>query len=86
MVEQDSPVEIDQCVDAVLRTPLGSLDDAPNLGVPQILFGHGGAAAPIAAAIRQCEPRADEAVTEDLSQLAQRIDRVVVESKAATGG
>lgn len=38
VVEQDSAEEIDQCVEAVLRTPVGTRIDEPEFGVPDETF------------------------------------------------
>jgi phage baseplate assembly protein W len=63
-VEQGSPDEIAQCVEAIVRTPLGFRDDLPALGVPDQTFRRGGAdPAIVAAALERYEPRADDLVT-----------------------
>ena len=60
-VEQDSTEEINQCVEAVLNTPLGSRIDAPDYGVPDETFSQlsaDEAAAVYLDAIDAAEPRA----------------------------
>jgi phage baseplate assembly protein W len=83
-VEQDSDRDVDQCIHAVLSTPVGSRElDAPEFGRPKKLFEQlDEVPSPDAylAAVERWEPRArvrGEAVVEDL------VERIVVEREAA---
>jgi phage baseplate assembly protein W len=71
VVEQDSIEDITQCVAACLSTPLGSLVDLPELGIPNELFRQITEVDTdvLLAAVEDCEPRAAllaEAEFEDL--------------------
>lgn len=60
MVEQDSPQELRQSVLACLKTPQGSREDAPDYGIPPILFEQLTTepdVAAVLAAVEQVEPR-----------------------------
>jgi len=81
-VEQGSADEIAQCVEAILRTPLGWRDDLPELGLPDQTFRMGGAdPSVVARALDTYEPRADVLVTEapDLLDAALSIVEVRVD-------
>lgn len=74
VVEQDTPAEIEQCVETLLRTPEGSRIDEPTYGRPDGTFAQLGAnasAEPYLAAIDEWEPRAvvvGEARIEELTE------------------
>ena len=61
VVEQDSPEEIEQCVLAVLKTPVGSRIDAAEFGTPDHTFEQlpqNPSAEPYLTALEEWEPRA----------------------------
>jgi phage baseplate assembly protein W len=61
VVEQDSEEDIRQCVISALSTPLGSLIDLPEFGVPHDAFKQQTPAPSADAyltAVERCEPRA----------------------------
>ena len=75
-VEQGSAEEIEQCVEACLKTPLGSRIDAPGYGVPDGTFRTQGASLgpePYLAAIEAAEPRADLVGDARLSEMVEQI-------------
>lgn len=57
-VEQDSAVDIAQCVAVVLATPEGSRIEVPEFGVPRVEFA-GADTNDIVSAVAEWEPRAD---------------------------
>lgn len=60
VVEQDTDEEILQCVEAICRTERGSRIDAPNFGIPEIVFREGGINEDVLhRAITDHEPRAN---------------------------
>lgn len=63
-VEQDSAQEIAQCVTAILRTPYGSRDDYPDLGLEDQTFLTDLDLEEIRRQLETYEPRADTLVTE----------------------
>lgn len=76
VVEQDSGTEIDQCIEAVLRTPEGTRVDAPGFGRPDTSFAQLGAAPssqPYIAAVEQWEPRAELVGDARLDGLTEKI-------------
>ncbi len=78
-VEQDSERHVEQCVDGILNTRLGSRIEKPEFGIPDTRFGRGvGTAQAVAAAIERWEPRADVSVTDVPALLAKRTDAFVV--------
>jgi phage baseplate assembly protein W len=75
-VEQDSTAEIDQCVEAVLNTPVGSRIDAPNYGVPDETFSQlsmDESAAVYLDAIDAAEPRARVLGEATVEGMAERV-------------
>lgn len=65
-IEQDSEEEISQCVEAVLRTPLGSRVDEPEYGIPDAAFTQGDVdLGRIGQAVREWEPRAAFGIDEE---------------------
>lgn len=75
-VEQDSTMEIDQCVEAVLNTPVGSRIDAPDYGVPDETFSQlsvDESAALYLAAIDAAEPRARVLGKAEVKEMAKRV-------------
>lgn len=87
-VVQDGQREVDNCVEAVLRTTRGTRIDAPQFGIPDMTFRTNGPdLAPIREAIERDEPRAKFALTADGSDLADRLGRVqVTMDNTATAG
>lgn len=76
-VEQDSLEEITQCVETILKTPLGSRMENPEFGVPDSAFLEGGAdLEDLALAISQWEPRADVILERDPEVLEHWVDNV----------
>lgn len=73
VVEQDSLEEIVQCVEALLRTPVGSYELEPELGIPDQAFKTQDLTS-IERAIDTYESRAGYALTmEDREDLVDRI-------------
>lgn len=76
-VEQDSDEEILQCVEAVVRTPLGSrVLDAPDFGIPDPTFrqlGAGASADEIVAAVEEDEPRVSALADVEIDGLVERV-------------
>ena len=74
-VDQDSIEDVDNCVEAIVRTPLGSHLDDLDLGVPDLTFRSVGAnptAEQFLSAVEDQEPRAHllgEARLEELRTL-----------------
>lgn len=75
-VEQDSLEDVEQCVEAILRTFVGTLIDDPGLGVPDETFVQQ-TPAPSAdvyiAAIEEAEPRARQLGTARLEDLVTKV-------------
>jgi len=64
VIEQDSTEEIEQTTLAILRTPVGSHIDDPNLGLPDPSFG-GASYEDVQEAVKRSEPRAVTVFTSD---------------------
>lgn len=83
VTEQDSPDEIADCVEAVLRTPERSRIDVPAYGRPDASFEQLGPAKPTVepyvAAVEEWEPRA--AVT-GTAGVEDAIERIVIRGNA----
>jgi phage baseplate assembly protein W len=80
--EQDSADEIDDCVEAVLRTPEGSRIDVPAFGRPDGTFSQLGvapSAEPYLVAVEEWEPRA---VVSGSAEVEDAIERIVVKESA----
>ena len=84
VVEQDSVEDIEQCVEAVLRTILGSrLLDAPDFGVPDETFVQqtpNPSAEIYITAVEAQEPRARVLGTARLEELVSKV--VTIETEA----
>lgn len=81
-VEQDSPEEIAQCVEAVLNTMVGSRIEAPGYGIPDETFKTQAPNPSIAvylAAVEEAEPRA---VLLGQAQLEGMIRRIALRVEA----
>jgi phage baseplate assembly protein W len=75
-VAQDSSEEIEQCVEAVLNTPLGSRIDAPGYGVPDETFSTLSADKSVSgylAAVEAAEPRAHVLGEATVGEMAKRV-------------
>ncbi len=80
--EQDSLDEITDCVQAIVRYPLGYRIEKPDFGVPEQEFQQGGAdAQTIRRQIDKWEPRARETVGATLDELVANV-RIDVEGGA----
>jgi hypothetical protein len=77
MTEQDSDEEIADCVEAIIRCPVGFREDLPEFGMPEQTFAS--PSADITAmenAIIAWEPRVQALIAEDLSLMYQALERV----------
>lgn len=75
-VEQDSDREIDQCIEAVLRTPVGTRIEDPEFGRPDETFrtlGPSPSADVYVAAVEAGEPRARARGTARVEEAAEEI-------------
>lgn len=75
VVEQDSPEEVAQCVEALIRTYIGELVDEPEYGVPDMVFAEGDIdVEALAAVVTEWEPRAAHTITEEyITETARRV-------------
>jgi phage baseplate assembly protein W len=76
VVEQDSKKEIEDCTEAVLRTPVGSRLDQPELGIPDETFtqlGPNPSAAVYLDAVEQFEPRAHLLGEAEIEAVTKRV-------------
>jgi phage baseplate assembly protein W len=83
VVEQDSIEDIEQCVEAVLRTIVGTRIDAPDFGVPDESFVQqtpNPSAEVYIASIEAQEPRARVLGTARLEELVTKV--VTIETEA----
>lgn len=81
-VEQDTPQEVSNCVDAVLHTPEGTWIDEPEFGVPDETFAQqvpNPDAVVYTAAVERWEPRSS--VTGEAT-VEEAIERVVIKQEA----
>lgn len=66
VVEQDSIEEIEQCVEAIVRYPLGFRDELPEFGLSDQTFLQGGVNVEVVrAVIERWEPRVDLTISSD---------------------
>jgi len=75
-VEQDSDREIDQCIEAVLRTPVGARIEDPEFGRPDEVFktlGPNPTADRYIAAVEEGEPRAQVRGAAHVEEMAETI-------------
>ena len=78
-VPVNSNADVQQKVEIILRTPLGTRLERPTFGVPDQTFVQGGAEAqPFIDAIDRDEPRARFTAAADGSDLQDMISRIVV--------
>lgn len=75
VVEQDTTREIMDCVETVLRCPVGARDETPEFGTPDQVFREGGVDVDaVRSAVDRWEPRADATVSADeVIDLAQQV-------------
>lgn len=73
VVEQDSDEEVLQCVDAIMRTDVGSRVDEPEFGRPDLAFQRGwNLTDMLRDSVETWEPRASTAMTDDVIDEAIR--------------
>lgn len=90
LVEQDTEVEIAQCVEAILRHHIGHRPEAPEFGIPELAFTQQDPTADqnqraVLNAVETWEPRADVTIVPQLDVTDQSL-RLRVEVKARTSG
>lgn len=76
VIEQDSDEDLLQCVATLLRTPVGSRDELPEYGVPDLAFrtDTGELQEEILAAIRQWEPRTAPMSDAQIDDLVAKVE------------
>jgi phage baseplate assembly protein W len=76
VVEQDSDEELLQSVATLLRTPVGSRDELPEYGIPDLPFRNdaGEIEQEILAAIREWEPRVEAMADAEISDLIATVE------------
>jgi hypothetical protein len=83
VTEQDTPEEIGDCVESVLRTPEGSRIDVPAFGHPDDTFTQLGPASgspeSYLAAVEEWEPRSTATGT---AEVEDAIERIVIKENA----
>ena len=80
VVEQSSFEDIANCVETIVRTPLGFRDDAPQFGFPSLeLLEQPVVTQEVIELVQAQEPRATVLITEVPDVLDQLIDRLTVE-------
>lgn len=81
-VEQDSSEEVTDCVETLLRTRLGSVEENPDYGISDPTFEEGGVDLDeIQTAIGQWEPRADTMLEENPDLLDRFVSRVTLKTR-----
>jgi phage baseplate assembly protein W len=86
-VEADSGAEIGDCVEVLLRTPLGFHDDLPDYGVDMPLFEESSGAVnmdEVQTAISTWEERADVLIDSEPDLLDVFVSRVTINVRART--
>jgi phage baseplate assembly protein W len=79
VVEQDSPDEVVDCVEVLLRTPVGSREDLPEYGIEDPAFENEPDIAGILDAIGDWEPRAPVSdITSDVDDVDEFIQHIRV--------
>lgn len=77
--EQDDDREITDCIETILRYPVGFRQDKPEFGTPDQLFRTGGASTEeIRSAIREWEPRVDAVVSDDPGVLENMMSQITI--------
>lgn len=75
VIEQDTADEVAQCVEAVIRTEVGTRDDRPQFGIADVAFTQGDSAASvIRQAVNRWEPRASTDVVEEIVGTEGNVD------------
>lgn len=75
VVEQDSTEEVQQCVEAIVRTPVGHRLELPTAGMPDMVFDQGGPLiGPVERAIANWEPRANVVLDLDHDDIADMLE------------
>jgi phage baseplate assembly protein W len=74
-VEQDSDEEVMDCVEVLLRTPVGSREEIPDYGTPDYVFRQGGVEiSDLTGTIEHWEPRAGALLeTDGIVNMAQTV-------------
>lgn len=86
VVEQDTYPDVANCVEAIIRTPLGFRNDAPNFGFPSLeLMQQPIITSDVVQMVAGQEPRASNVITERPDILDELVDRVLVEVRGITG-
>lgn len=80
VVEQDTPADVANCVEAIIRTPNGFRDDSPDFGMDDLVFTN----LPInidrlTTQITQQEPRAQIFIREQPNRYDALIENLIVE-------
>src|SRR4051812_42413060 len=79
VVEQNSDHEIEAAIEVVLRSRIGTRDDAPGFGINDQTFLQGGAdLEALRDALATLEPRAERLISRDPALLAAIVDRVQI--------
>lgn len=77
--EQDTPEEISDCVEVVLRTTLGQRPTLPDFGIADPTFSLGGAdLEALRLAVETWEPRASALLEREPGLLDELVDRINV--------
>ena len=85
VVEQDSAADIANCVQAIIRTPVGWREELPSFGVPDQSFSQNGVdVAPIIAAVQEWEPRASIEAEANNTSLDEYISAVILDVQGGT--
>lgn len=80
VVEQNSFEDIANCVEAIIRTPLGYRDDAPQFGFPDLtLIEQPIISKDVVELVQSQEPRATVLIGEQVDFIDVLIDRLTVE-------
>ncbi len=78
--DQDSPQEIEDAVENILRYKIGFREDLPEFGIPDFSFKQAPISlGPIVDAILKYEPRAASLVTSDTTRLEEMIENIRTE-------
>jgi phage baseplate assembly protein W len=77
-VPQDSPEHVAQCAEIILRTPQGTFDHDPSLGLRDVLHDFGPVAPAILDALDRHEPRRRFLADEQISDVDERMRVVAV--------
>jgi phage baseplate assembly protein W len=80
VVEQNSFEDIANCVEVIVRTPVGFRNDAPEFGFPQLeLLEQPVVTKDVVELVQAQEPRASILITEQPDAIDILIDRITVE-------